>query len=101
MIFALHWHATKLLRLGFYLLVIFAMVEVAFTLLLAYWIYSLGAVPTDALVSLLGDAHRHIDTFLARVLDQPVAVTEGVVCKMYQLCCRDPALDEISQVQID
>lgn len=101
MICALYSRATKALRLGFYILVLFAMVEVAFVLLLAYWIYSLGAVPTDALVSLLGDAHRHIDTFLARVLDQPVAVTEGVVCKMYQLCCRDPALDEISTSVID
>lgn len=61
-----------------------------------YWIYSLGGVPSDALVSMLGEAHRHVDSFFAHWLQQPVAIAEGLVCKAYQTCCHDPRLEVIS-----
>jgi hypothetical protein len=101
MVLAVYYRLKTTLKVGYWLIVLVIVAEVACTFLIAYWIYSLGGVPTDALVAMLGDAHRHIDSFLARVLDTPIAVTEGIVCKMYQMCCRDPKLDLVAQEEVD
>jgi len=77
---------------GFWLLLLFTILEVLLSLLVIYWVYSLGLVPSDTLDSLFGSARSHIDTFLSTILDHPVAVAEGIVCKTYQTCCWSPAL---------
>ena len=65
--------------------------EAAMTFLITYWIYSSAASPpTPSTPSSATCAH--IDGGLA-ALAEPIQVTEGLVCKAYQLCCRDPALD--------
>jgi len=88
-IVALCVHSPCGLYLGFYWMLILAVVEIVLTLLVVYWVYSIGDVPTDALGALLGDAHSSVDNFLSSALSQPVAVAEGLVCKTYQKCCRD------------
>lgn len=54
--------------------------------LVSYWVYSLGAIPSDTLNSLFGDSKENIDTFLADILERPLSVAEGLVCKTYQKC---------------
>ena len=39
--------------------------EAAMTFLIAYWIYSIGGIPADALNALFGDLRAHIDGGLA------------------------------------
>ena len=81
------------LRFMFWYTIGLVLCEAAMTFLIAYWIYSIGGIPADALNALFGDLRAHIDGGLATLLAEPVQVTEGLVCKAYQLCCRDPALD--------
>ena len=95
MLLALAWHADCTLRLGFWVLLILIVLEVLGILLVVYWIYSLGAVPSDALNSMLGEARLTVDS----VLSQPVSVAEGLVCTTYQTCCRDDALAIIDHAQ--
>lgn len=89
-------------------------------------VHSLGSMPSDALVSMLGDAHRRVDDFLGSIFSQPIAVAEGVVCRTYQgalarvsmptayvrnlstravhvdtVCCRDDAFKIIERAQED
>ena len=94
MTLALATDASRVLRCGYWLVLVLTTLEVVSSLIVCYWIYSLGAIPSDALTALFGDARAHIDGFLAEIFDKPVAVAEGLVCKTYQLCCRDPALDD-------
>jgi len=80
------------LQIGFGILLLLTICEILLSLLCMYWVYSLGLVPGDALDSMFGVARTHIDSFLSTILDQPVAVAEGIVCKTYQTCCMSPAL---------
>ena len=91
MLVSLAWRAECLLYLGAWVLLLLILVEVVGIFIIAYWIYSLGGVPSDALVAMLGEAHRHVDTFLSAIFSRPVALAEGLVCKTYQACCRDDA----------
>ena len=62
---ALAWHARCPLALGFWLLLLLVLAEMLAVVVVVYWLYSLGGVPSDALVSMLGQAHRHVDGALA------------------------------------
>ena len=46
---ALYWRRERLLRGGFWLLLLLVLAEVAGVLLLCYWAYSLGAIPAERL----------------------------------------------------
>jgi len=89
------------LRLGFWALLLLCLIEVLVSFLVSYWVYSLGAIPSDTLNSLFGDSKENIDTFLADILERPLSVAEGLVCKTYQKCCRDPNLDLVVIQDID
>ena len=91
------------LTTGFWFLLVLVLLEVAGVFLIIYWIYSLGAVPLDALGAVLGEhlgsGVRDSTTGVLRtVLAEPVALAEGYVCKAYQLCCRDVRLDRFEKV---
>ena len=89
MMVALAWRASCTLRLGFWLLLLIALAELIGIAIIGYWIVSLGGVGEDALKSMFGSASRHIEGVLSDVFERPIAVTEGIVCKTYQTCCRD------------
>lgn len=93
--YALSVRQACMLQTGFWLMLVLCVVEVLLSLLVCYWVYSLGAIPGDALDSLFGNYRESIDGFLAGLLETPVAVAEGLVCKTYQQCCRDPQLDDV------
>jgi len=95
MAYGLIRHKVCILRIGFWLLVLLTICEVLFALLCIYWVYSLGLVPSDALDSLFGNARKHLDDFLGTILDQPVALAEGLVCKTYQTCCFTGVHDDL------
>ena len=92
MMVALAWRAQCFLFLGFWLLILIAIAELIGIGIIAYWIFSLGGVGEDALESMFGSASSHIEGFLSDVFERPIAITEGIVCKTYQACCRDTEL---------
>ena len=92
MMVALAWRAHCFLFLGFWLLILIAIAELIGIGIIAYWIFSLGGVGEDALESMFGSASSHIEGFLSDVFERPIAITEGIVCKTYQACCRDTEL---------
>lgn len=93
MIVALCVHSPCLLNSGFWFLFLLVLVEVLCTLLIVYWIYSLGSVPADALNALFGTGTgQTVGGVIGQMLSQPVALAEGIVCKTYQTCCRDVKL---------
>jgi len=99
--YALLAEAPCLLTIGFWALVLLVIAEVLSTLLIIYWIHSLGYVQGDTLNALFGDASRHVDNALQQLLQQPAAVTEGIVCRTYQTCCRSIKLANISHAVVD
>lgn len=95
---ALYWRRERLLLGGFWLLLLLVLAEVAGVLLLCYWAYALGAIPAERLNQLFGKETRgSIDSALAQLLDEPVAVAEGSVCMVYRTCCFDPRIALITR----
>jgi len=62
---------------------LFTLLQIAGTLLIVYWSYSLGSTPADAVSTFLGNTKSEIDSFLS----VPLQWAEGMVCRTYQTCC--------------
>ena len=74
--------------IGTYLVVILA--QIALTVLVLLWINNLDAISADSLEALRGDSNGlHAGKFGAEALSE----AEGITCRTYQTCCRDPGLD--------
>jgi len=82
--------STCALSIAFWVYVLVLLAQVGMTALLLYWIYSLDDVTNDSLNVLRGTAGGiHDGSFGAVGLKE----AEGLTCRTYQTCCRDPSLD--------
>jgi len=67
-------------------------VEFVAAVLVAYWVWSLHDVAADSIQSVSGEGEGRFD---GRFGEAILSEVEGIVCRTYQLCCRDPQLDEV------
>jgi hypothetical protein len=66
------------------------LVQFALVGLLAYWVYTLNEVAASSMAALEGGT---VDgKFDGRIGETALAEIEGVMCRTYATCCRDPIL---------
>jgi len=81
---------TCLLLLSWAAYVLLLLLQLAISVLALYWISLVDTVTEDTLEALRGTSTSiHNGRFGASLLQE----AEGLTCRMYQSCCRDPALD--------
>jgi len=74
--------------------VILVLVELGITGFIIYWIYSLQDIANDQQQTIQGDGEGRWE---GRFASSALAEIENVMCRTYQLCCRDPALDRMGR----
>ena len=98
MAFALKAHAQRQLFIGYYFVILLLFVELAAAISALVWFYALGALPSETLRALLQDRGAvetlgsSLDRLITELLDTPLSVAQGLLCKTYDTCCRDPDL---------
>jgi len=82
--------STILLLVVFLVLSLIFLLEATASFLVVFWIVQLNSVANDSIETL--DGSGRWDGYVG---EEVLAEVEGFVCRTYQLCCRDPALDLI------
>mmetsp|Transcript_16384 Transcript_16384/g.27922 ORF Transcript_16384/g.27922 Transcript_16384/m.27922 type:complete len:866 (-) Transcript_16384:715-3312(-) len=84
----------KTLLAGFWLLMLLAVLEALMTIFLSYWVYTMDDVSANQINVISGtEVVSTGDNLIRDWLSGPLDVMEGIICKTYQLCCRDPTID--------
>jgi len=76
--------------LVFCVILVLLLTEVAGTIFIFYYVWSLNDIAEDSLETIEGTSSGRWE---GRFASEGLAEMEGIICRTYVLCCRDPNLD--------
>ena len=85
--------STCALLLSFSLQIVALFAELTAAAVLAYYVWSLNDVASDSLQTVSSAGEGRYD---GRLGETVLSEVEGFACRTYQLCCRDPRLDQMA-----
>eukprot|EP00967_Tisochrysis_lutea_P117779 scaffold190732_cov22-Tisochrysis_lutea.AAC.2 len=86
-------HSPGIMLLSYVLQIFALLVEIAAAALMAFYLWSLTDVANSSIQNVNGVGEGR---FNGRIGETALAEIEGVACRTYQFCCRDPRLDLVA-----
>jgi len=86
-------HSPKAMMTSYVLQILLLVLEILAAIFISYYVWSLSDVASSSMANVNGEGEGRYD---GRLGETALAEIEGLACRTYQLCCRDPRLDLVA-----